>query len=99
MILDILPTLSNLFGVEYDSRLLVGRDVFSDTDALVIWNDYSWATAKGKYNAATGEFFPNADKNVDDAYIENISAIVSNKISFSKKVLDNDYYSVLFGED
>lgn len=97
--LDILPTLSNLFGVEYDSRLLVGRDVFSDTDALVIWNDYSWATAKGKYNAATGEFFPNADKNVDDAYIENISAIVSNKISFSKKVLDNDYYGVLFGED
>ena len=26
--LDILPTLSNLMGVEYDSRLLMGQDIF-----------------------------------------------------------------------
>ena len=96
--LDILPTLSNLFGVEYDSRLLVGRDVFSETEALALWNDYSWATDKGKYDAGTQTFFPNAEEKVDQAYIDNIKAIVSNKISFSKKVLDEDYYNVLFGE-
>lgn len=27
--MDILPTLSNMFGLEYDSRLLMGRDIFS----------------------------------------------------------------------
>ena len=37
--LDILPTLSNLFGLNYDSRLLVGRDVFSDTEPLVLWRN------------------------------------------------------------
>lgn len=96
--LDILPTLSNLFGVEYDSRLLVGRDAFSGTDALALWNDYSWATEKGKYDSGTQTFFPNAGETVDQEYINNINAIVSNKISFSKKVLDEDYYEVLFGE-
>lgn len=96
--LDILPTLSNLFGVEYDSRLLVGRDVFSETDALALWNDYSWATEKGKYDSSTQTFFPNAGETTDQAYINNINAIVSNKISFAKKVLDEDYYEVLFGE-
>src|SRR5690606_8569400 len=34
--LDILPTLLNLFGLEYDSRLLMGRDLFSDSPPLVI---------------------------------------------------------------
>ena len=29
--LDILPTISNLFELPYDSRLLMGRDIFSDT--------------------------------------------------------------------
>ena len=96
--LDILPTLSNLFGVEYDSRLLVGRDVFSETEALALWNDYSWATSKGKYDAGTQTFFPNAGENIDQTYIDNINAIVSNKISFSKKVLDEDYYDILFSE-
>ena len=32
---DILPTLSNLFGLEFESRLMPGRDVFSDTEPLV----------------------------------------------------------------
>ncbi|MBR2809038.1 MAG: LTA synthase family protein, partial [Erysipelotrichaceae bacterium] len=40
--LDIVPTLYNLFGLDYDSRLLVGRDVFSDSAPLVLWPNYSW---------------------------------------------------------
>jgi phosphoglycerol transferase MdoB-like AlkP superfamily enzyme len=34
--LDIMPTLANLFGLDYDSRLVMGRDILSDSDALVI---------------------------------------------------------------
>ncbi len=99
MSLDILPTLSNLFGLEYDSRLLVGRDVFSDAMALCIWTDYSWVTEKGKYNAATGVWTPAEGVTVDDDYISTIKSIVSNKISFSTKVIDYDYYGILFGDD
>ena len=97
--LDIVPTLSNLFGLDYDSRLLVGRDVFSDTEALVIWNDYSWRTVQGSYNSTTGEYTPNDGYEYDEDYIETINTIVSNKIAFSKKVVATDYYGVLFGED
>ncbi|MGN1047052.1 MAG: LTA synthase family protein [Eubacteriales bacterium] len=95
--LDILPTLSNLFGLEYDSRLLVGRDVFSDAEPLVIWTNYSWVTDKGFYNASTGTFTPRSGVEVDDAYVKRIKAIVGNKITFSKGVVAQDYYNVLFG--
>ncbi|MCD8116618.1 MAG: LTA synthase family protein [Oscillospiraceae bacterium] len=95
--LDIVPTLSNLFGLEYDSRLLVGRDVFSDAEALVVWNSYSWATEQGKYDATTGTYYPNEGYTADEDYIARIKQIVSNKISFSESVIDKDYYRYLFG--
>lgn len=97
--LDILPTLSNLFGLEYDSRLLVGRDVFSDAEPLALWNSYSWVTTEGKYDAYTDTFYPNEGSTVDADYIQRIHNIVSNKMSFSGKVIENDYYAVLFGSD
>lgn len=97
--LDVVPTLSNLFGLEYDSRLLVGRDVFSNQEPLVIWNDYSWMTTEGKYNSGTDTFFPNEGSTADESYVERINNIVSNKISFSSKVANIDYYGSIFGED
>lgn len=97
--LDIVPTLSNLFGLEFDSRLLVGRDVFSDADPLVLWNSYSWITDKGKYNSATETFEPNEGVTVADDYVESINAIVKNKLVFSDAVVDTDYYAELFGPD
>lgn len=98
--LDILPTLSNLFGLEYDSRLLVGRDVFSDSEPLVFWNNYSWITRRGKYNSSEKKFYPNPGfENTDQAYIDSISAMVKNKITYSRWVVDNDYFGKLFGPD
>ena len=88
--LDILPTVSNLFGVEYDSRLLVGRDVFSDQEPLVLWPDYNWLTEMGTY--CDGVFTPREGVQVSEDYIARINAIVKNKITFSKSVADLDYY-------
>lgn len=97
--LDIVPTLSNLFGTEYDSRLLVGRDVFSDTEPLVLWSGYSWVTKEGKYDASTGKYYPNEGYKKDKKYIEKMSQIVANKLKFSKDVVNSDYYRELFGAD
>lgn len=97
--LDVVPTLSNLFGLEYDSRLLVGRDVFSDAEPIVLWNDYSWVTERGKYDALEGTYYPNAGYEEDEAYISRIKQIVSNKINYSDEALQTDYFGVLFGED
>lgn len=84
--LDILPTLSNLFGVEYDSCLLVGRDVFSDTQPLVIWPDYSWKTDRASYNAVNGKI----TGEVSQDYVNTVKNNVKNKFSLSRAMLDSD---------
>ena len=95
---DILPTLSNLFGLEYDSRLMVGRDVFSDAMPLV-WNaNYEWKTELGTYFATKGKFVPaSEDIVVPDGYVASITAIVKNKMKYSSGVLNTDYFRLLFG--
>ncbi|MDO5410113.1 MAG: sulfatase-like hydrolase/transferase [Lachnospiraceae bacterium] len=94
--LDILPTLSNLFGVEYDSRLLVGRDVFSDAVPLVIWPDYSWKTDQVTYNAATGSITEAEGADVSDEYIKKIKQMVKNRFNLSKATLNYDYWDKVF---
>ena len=96
--LDILPTVSNLFGVEYDSRLLVGRDVFSDAMPLALWADHSWVTELGSYNAVDRTFTPNEGCTMDEAYIDYVSTLVSNKIAYSKSVQTLDYFKYLVDE-
>lgn len=94
--LDILPTLSNLFGVEYDSRLIVGRDVFSDAEPIVLWYDYTWKTDKGIYNSENQTFTPAEGVEVDDAYVKRIKDIVYNKIYYSREVQNTDYFNYLW---
>ena len=93
--LDILPTISNLFGVEYDSRLLVGRDVFSDAEPIVLWYDYTWKTDKGSYDSETRKFTPAEGVSVDSGYVERIKNIVSNKVFYSREVQNTDYFNYL----
>ena len=94
--LDILPTLSNLFGLEYDSRLLVGRDVFSDSEPLVFWPlTYSWKTDKGFYDGQTGEFFPAEGVTVAEGYVDAVNAKVQNKCVYSRAVHYQNYFNVI----
>ena len=93
--LDLLPTLSNLFGVAYESRLLPGRDVFSDTTPLVFWPDYSWKTDKGTYNSSNRTFTPNEGVTVDEGYVDRISSQVKNKLTYSKAVQTEDYFNYI----
>ncbi len=95
--LDILPTLSNLFGTEYDSRLMPGRDVFSDTEALVFNLNYDWKTEYGTYIAATGKFTPKDETTeIPEGYIKRIKTIVRNKIRYCQGVLNTDYFAHVF---
>ena len=94
--LDIIPTLSNLMGIEYDSRLLMGRDILSPQEPLVIFQDRSWITDKIYYNARTGEAVSRDGFNVDEVYIKNISEKVKNKFQVSAGILDLDYYKKVF---
>lgn len=98
---DILPTLLNLFGFEYDSRLLMGSDIFSTAEDLVIFNNRSFITDKGKYNATTKEFTPFEDATFESEtqmkdYVKQIKASVNNKFKMSAQILEKDYYGYIF---
>lgn len=91
--LDIIPTVLNLFGIKYDSRLLMGTDLLSDSEGLVIFSNRSFITAKGRYNSLRKSF---EGESVDENYVSEISKIIYNKYQISRLILENDYYRVLF---
>ncbi len=90
--LDILPTLANLFDLNYDARYYFGQDVFSDSEGLVIFRSSSWITDLGFYNATKNEFTPYTDQEVDDSYIERYNKIVRQYFELSYATLESDYY-------
>jgi len=94
--LDVLPTVLNLFGVEYDSRLLMGRDILSDSEPLVIFSNRSWITDKGTYNAITKKFTSFDGSNIDEEYLEKMHRLVYSKFQMSRLILETDYYKNLW---
>ena len=90
--MDVLPTLLNLFGLEYDSRLLAGQDILSDAPGLVALSNRSYITDYGRYNAKTDTFTPNEGITVSDGYASNIYQQVSALFKHSGNILLNDYY-------
>ncbi len=109
---DIVPTIANLFGLDYDSRLYSGRDIFatnwevdeySSSMPLVIFADStpmrgnSWITPAGTYESSTKTFTPNPGVTVDDDYVAKVKKLVSGKIAYSKLIISQNYYKHVFG--
>jgi len=97
--LDILPTVLNLLGVEYDSRLLMGTDILSNSEGLVIFNDRSWITKYGKYDAIKGKFTEYINLEEKQKYIDEINEIVKNKFNASRLILETNYYKYIKTEE
>ena len=109
---DIVPTICNLFGLKYDSRLYSGRDIFatnyeanqySNCMPLVVFANNkgqgnSWITAAGTYEASTGTFTPNEGVVLEDQadYVARVKRLVAAKLNYAKLILQEDYYKVLF---
>ena len=101
-------TISNLFGLEYDSRLLMGVDILSDTMPLVILNQdgdgsaWNWINAYGAYNSATKTFTPYPGFEASDeeiaAYVKQMNGVVQRKNKYAHLILEKNYYAYLFGK-
>ena len=104
--IDIVPTLCNLFGLDYDSRLYSGRDIFatnyqadqySNCMPLVVFANKgqgnAWITAAGTYECSTGEFTPNKGVTVDEDYVSRVKRLVAAKVNYSKLIIQEDYYA------
>lgn len=96
--MDILPTLLNLFGFDYDSRLLMGRDILSDTEGFVMFINRSFMTDKISYNSLTKEVINLTDEEVDEDYINACKKKLSNKWKYSERIMTYDYYKYVCEE-
>lgn len=86
--IDITPTIFNLFDIPYDSRLYPGRDIFSDSEGIVIYQN-------GKYIAAD-ETNQNAIGASDLAL--NHYSYAKNLVNYCTFFIKNDYYGYLTGD-
>ena len=83
---DVLPTMLNLFGKEYDSRLLIGQDLLSDNEGLVVFANRSFITDKIKYNSLTEEVGSKNDEEVPEPYLKQYNTLVDNQFKISNLV-------------
>lgn len=90
--MDLIPTLLNLFGFDYDSRLYSGRDIFSDSAPLVVFSNRSFITDVASYNKKTGEVISRTGEPVSDEYIDSMKSYVRMLHKHSAGILNNNYY-------
>ena len=95
--IDVLPTLLNLFGIEYDSRLILGKDILSNSEGIAVFSNRSWVTDYGWYQASSRRFTLREGMELEnqDEYINRINNKVNNYFSISKLIVDNDYYTYI----
>ena len=96
--IDVMPTLYNLFGLKYDSRLLIGKDILATNEGLAMFGSRSWASDKGKYWASSHKFVPNegvefATPEEQKEYVDTQNQIVSGKITMSGYIMNKNYYA------
>ena len=97
---DIFPTILNLFGLEYDSRMMAGRDIFADTEHFAMLYNKSFITDKVKYNGSTGKATWAEGVTMSDAekkaYLETYNNLVKNRYSMSLKIESTDFYKFVW---
>ena len=101
MSLDILPTVSNLMGWDYDSRMLIGQDILSDSTQFVAFTDLSFISDKCKYNSSTKTCVDlqgneidlnNNTLGIDQSYIDNMRSRVYNYQTVSNLLFSTDFF-------
>ena len=91
---DILPTLLNLFGFDYDSRLLTGRDVLADCTHAALLKDGSFRTDQMIYDASSGQITWLGEE--DPEYGQELVEAMENQFTVAAAILATDYYGYAF---
>lgn len=94
--LNLVPTIANLMGLEYDPRLYMGTDLLSeDYESRVVFADGSWKNELAYYNSSTGKIKYFTDYEYTDKEIQDINALVTAQIEMSSRAIRNNYYNYL----
>ena len=96
---DVLPTILNLWGFDFDSRMLPGTDVFSDGEHMAVLIDKSFFNDKVWFNTNTGEIRYLVDEStLPEGYIDGIIQTIQTKFSISGDILNTAYWNHVFNK-
>ena len=94
--INITPTVANLFNLDYDPRLYMGEDIFSEQyESKVVFADGSWKNEKVYYNAKTGSIINYVDNDYTTEDIIRINQEISSKMSMSSAIIKSDFFTYL----
>lgn len=97
--IDYAPTLLNLLGIDYDPRLYLGHDMFSEYEDYAVFPDNSWQNKDGFYSTSKGEFIPaNEFVTISDEEIIKINNEINSMKSMSTQVYKKNYFKYLFSK-
>lgn len=104
--IDILPTVLNLFGLEYDSRLITGQDILDlNVEGIAPINfvneQYHFVTDYGFFNIKTKKFtlfegYSISDPNMLNSYLDPKRDYMYYWRTYSPDILNTDLYRFIF---
>ena len=94
--MDILPTIANLFDLDYDPRLYGGTDLFSPSHKNVVaFADGSWRTDIAFYNATSTKINYIGEKTYTPEEIKIINTKIKNEIAMNNLAIKRNYFAYL----
>ena len=94
--INILPTIANLFNLDYDPRLYIGQDLLSkDYQSLVVFADGSWKNEVAYYNASKNKIKYYTSDEYTNEEIKAINDLIDTNINISRDVIKNNYFEYL----
>lgn len=90
--IDILPTVSNMMGWDYDSRMMVGQDIMSNAEQFIMFPGLSFITGSCVYNAKTKTASSFDGSAVDEEYLASMKKRAYNWYTISDLLYSTDFY-------
>lgn len=92
--IDLVPTLANMFNLDYDPRLYMGSDIFSYDNNRAIFQNGSWRDQIGRFDTNSSKFTPYDEaRTYTDEEVIRINALVNRKLAVSSQVYLNGYFN------
>lgn len=96
-ILDLLPTLLNLFDMDYDPRLYLGTDAFSELhQSRAVFADGSWTNERGYYHAPANRMnYLDGAEEYNTEEMRSINQEINTRQKMSASAIKSNYFKYL----
>lgn len=87
---DQVPTIANMFNLNYDPRLYIGIDIYDEDFRFVFFPNGDWIIKEGCYDLSSG-YFNGTEISIED--IKKYTKKSQDVLKISRKIVDNCYFN------